>query len=54
MLVCKAAIKAVDEYNELVDALKLEGDSLSLRIRLILRKFKVSRTVKTLESLYRR
>lgn len=54
MLICKAAIKAVNEYNELIDALKLEGDSLSLKIRLLFRKFKVLRTVKNLEALYRR
>lgn len=54
MLICKAAIKAANEYHELVDALKLEGDSLSLKLRLLFRKFKVLRTVKTLEALYRR
>lgn len=53
MLLNKQAIKTADEYNELIDALKLEGDSLSLRIRLLIRRFKVSKTVKSLESLYR-
>jgi len=54
MMLEPLAVKLLDKHYELEDALTLEGNSFSLRVRLILRRLKAHKAAKKLESLYRK